>query len=221
MLSHALQTAVEMRDKFVVLQLEPGALLEPKWIETLATSLALLRRLDLRLIIVADEEAGGGLQAALPGSAVRLQAAIGRQGQRAILLSAASLISVQKLMIAAPAAQNPDGTLQWTGTPNLVPKYIPVVDQVILSQLCSLRYIPILLLPLVDTAGERVDLPASEVLAEVGKFMDASLLVFVRPPGASAPPVVAGGRRTIVTSAETQEGLFAEIFGKTKEGASA
>jgi acetylglutamate kinase len=205
-----------MRDKPVVIRLRPSALEQPERIETIAASLALLRALELRLIIVLGSDGNGdpdGEQAsdrkgpwrpAAQAAAVRLVNAIARHGQKALALPAVGVLSVHKLAVPAPA-----------------PMYVPVVEQVLLTQLCTLRYIPVLLLPVVDATGEAADLPADEIAAAVARFMEAALIIRVedqvdkvedRATPAAAPVAESAGRRTIVTTLAAPDELLAEML---------
>jgi acetylglutamate kinase len=195
-LSQALRAAVSLRDQVVVVRLDPAALETPEHLEGIARSLALLRALDLRVIVVS----------AIRAQAPQLVAAISRHGQRALAVLTAGVITVHKLMVPAPDAGAP-------GSAAMVPMYIPVVDQALLVQLCSLRYIPLLMLPVVDEAGQPIDLSDDEVGAAVGKFLEARLVVFLHGAGsAPAAPPAADGRPTMVLSAAEPEKLFAELL---------
>lgn len=164
-----------MRDKVVVIRLQPEALAPPESIEKMASQLTLLRALDLRLIIVVASDGDDSFSAATRAQLSALTLAISRQGQKAVPLQANSVIAVHKLAI-----------------PDSAPKYLPVVDQVMLTQLCTLRYIPMLLMPITDADGAALPIPSDEIVAAVGKFMEAA--------------------RTFVNTPETPDGLFADLF---------
>lgn len=191
-LHHALRAAVTLRDKVVVLGFRAQAFAAPERVENLAVHLALLRALGLRLIVILND--------ATPSPAVRLAAAIARQGQRPLLLPATGIISAAPPVAGAPVLSPPVTLL--------------TVDPVPLGQLTTIGYIPLLLLPVLDEAGAVVNLAADDVAAAVGLYLDAALLVFVRAHPSDSPPLplFAAGRQTVVTSAESPAGILSDIL---------
>ena len=187
-LHHALRAALALRDKVVVLRLLAAAYTAPEPVAHLAVHLALLRALGVRLVVILDA----------PEPAARLAQAIAGQGQRALLLPATGIISVPPPAAGAPA----------------LPMLPVSVDPVPLGQLTAIGYIPLLLLPLTTETGAVVSLGADDVAAAVGLYLDAALLVFVRARRADAPPLplLAAGRPTVVTSAESPAGLLAALL---------
>jgi len=181
-LARALRTGIGLRDKVVVLQLEAAALVDPVRIEAIAADVALGRALGLRLIAVCEPGSGPGALDA-QGPALRLIAALERHGATGVALPAAGLVTVH---------------------PGL-----PVVNAMVLVQLCSLGYVPILLLPVADAAGVLVDLAPAALAAAVARFTDAALLVLMgdgcAPPGMPSPPVVS-------TQAASPGQLLADIL---------
>ncbi len=191
LLHQVLSSAVQLRDKVLVVRAEAGALASEEQVAQLAATLALLRQLGSRVIVVL-----GPADAQLHG--VRLMTAISRHGQRALLLPAAGVLTGNRQATAEAQAVLP-----------------VVVDQVLLGQLCSLGYVPLLLLPLIDESGVPISVSADEVTAAVALFLDAALLVFVRDGQTSnAPPlpVLAAGRRTVQTSADKLAALLSEVL---------
>jgi hypothetical protein len=148
-LSQALRSSVALRDKVLVVLLEPGALAVAEHVEGIAQTLALLRALDLRVIVVHASPAGEGAADATP----KLIGAIAQHEQRALCIL-------------------PHGVVR---TLPMLP--FPLIDQALLIQLCSLRYIPILMMPVVDEAAAPVDLSAEQVASAVAKFLEALLVV--------------------------------------------
>jgi hypothetical protein len=195
-LSRALKAAVGLRDKVVVVRLDPRAKspVQLDEFEAMGEFLSLLRSLDVRVIVVfgagsqgptdAVADAPADAPALSPAAVTRLQAAVLRHGQKAVSLLSSGVISSPLL-----------------------------IDQVLLTQLCMLRYIPILILPVLDGTGRTLHLSADEVGVAIGKYMDAALLVFVRGDDAAVPlPLGIGSRRTLVTTATNAEQLFFDIF---------
>ena len=87
------------------------------------------------------------------------------------------------------------------------PALLPVVNPILLIHLCSLAYLPILLLPVADTAGEVVDIQASVIAAAVAQFMGAALLVSLggaqpspAPPSEAAAPPPPGQPATVTAA---------------------
>lgn len=168
-LARALRAGAQLRDKVVVVTLDPTTLDDPQKVEPLAADLALARSLGIRMVTVCDPGTGPGpLDAQRP--ALRLVAALEKQGERGVALPAAGLVTVHRL----------------PPTPT-TPAILPVVNPILLIHLCLLGYIPILLLPVADTAGQVVDTQAGVIAAAVAQFMAAPLLVSlgVTPSGAA------------------------------------
>lgn len=189
-LSQALLSSVALRDKVVVVRLDPTGVEDH--LEDIARSLALLRALDLRVIVIhgpRTPQRRAAKQPPLTDVAPQLIAAIARYEQRAV-------------------AVLPHGVIQVLP---MVP--FPLVDQALLIQLCSLRYIPVLMMS--------ADLAADQVAATVGKFLDAALVVHLQEGkgAASSPPRVEGEPRTIHLSAASTDKLLAELLLKAADPA--
>jgi hypothetical protein len=182
-LSQALLGSVALRDKVVVVRLEAAALDAAAHVEALGQTLALLRALDLRVLVVLGARAGAPAEAT-----PQLIAAIGRHDQRALALL-------------------PHGVVR---TLPLVP--FPLVDQALLIQLCSLRYVPVLTLPVLDDAAKPVDLSAEQVAGAIARFLGATLVVHVHAGEAAAPPQVEGEPRSIAVSAASPDALLADLL---------
>jgi len=188
-LARALRAGAQLRDKVVVVTVDPATLDDPQKVDPLAADLALARSLGIRMVTVCDPGAGPGpLDAQRP--ALRLVAALEKQGERGVALPAAGLVTVHRL----------------PPTPS-VPAILPVVNPILLIHLCSLGYLPILLLPVADTAGQVVDTRAGVIAAAVAQFMAAPLLVSLdaAAPGAAPPSPVSGppspGQPVTITAA--------------------
>jgi hypothetical protein len=184
-LSQALLGTVALRDKVVVVRLEPAALASPEHVEGIGRTLALLRALDLRVIVVHAAPEG-----AHPGGAPQLIAAIGRHDQRALALL-------------------PHGVVR---TLPLVP--FPLVDQALLIQLCSLRYVPILMMPVLDDAARPVDLSADQVAAAIARFLDAVMVVHVHAGEAASPPRVEGEPPAVAVRAGDSDAMLGELLAR-------
>jgi hypothetical protein len=188
-LHHALRTAAELRDKVVVLRLEAGAMVDGQRLGELAAALSLLRQLGVRVLVVLGPFPGPKDSQT---QAVQLLGAIADKGQRALLLPSAGIL-----------------------TPSPQPGLPVQVEPVLLGQLASLGYIPLLLLPVLDRQGAAVPVPPDEVAAAVAAFTDAALLVFVRtrpPAGPVALPPIAAGRRTHETTVAALGELTASLL---------
>ena len=172
LLERSLRAAAAMRDQVVVVRLDAAAVASAE-LEPLAAKLALLRSLDLRVIVVLDADPNGQAEP----HAHRLTSAIARHGQRAVGLSSAGIVSVS----AATPALPEDAAARLT----------PTVDPLLLVHLCMLRYIPLLYLPILDESGATVDCAADDVAAAVGKYLGASMLVFLRHERPLTPPTLA------------------------------
>jgi len=184
-LSQALLGTVALRDKVVVVRLEPAALASPEHVEGIGRTLALLRALDLRVIVVLAAPEGSH-----PGGAPQLIAAIGRHDQRALALL-------------------PHGVVR---TLPLVP--FPLVDQALLIQLCSLRYVPILMMPVLDDAASPVDLSADQVAAAIARFLDAVMVVHVHAGEAPSPPRVEGEPQAVAVRAGDSDAMLGELLAR-------
>ena len=173
-LARGLRAGVRLRDKMVVVEIDPAAAAEPAKLDALATDLALARALGLRIITVCTPGAGlGSLDALRP--ALHLTSALDRHQQRGISLPAAGVVTVHRIPQAALAAA--------PGTPPM----IPVVNIAILVHLVALGYVPILVPPVVDASGEPATDVATGAVAEiVARFVGAALLL-VSPSGAQLP----------------------------------
>jgi hypothetical protein len=185
-LSQALLGSVALRDRVVVLRFAPGVLGAADLVESVARTLALLRALDLRVIVVHDPRAQG--EGAAADATHALIAAVARYEQRAIAIL-------------------PHGVVR--AIPH-VP--FPLIDQALLIQLCSLRYIPILLLPALDDEARPAELTAEQVAACIGKFLDAALVVHLHVGPTEAPPQVEGEPRAIAVGAAATDTLLAELL---------
>jgi hypothetical protein len=180
LLARALRAGIGLRDKVVVVQL--AAVDDPAQLEAIAGDLALARALGVRVITVGEPGSGPGPLDA-QGPALRLVAALQRHGTTGVVLPAASLVTVHPGM--------------------------PVVNAMVLVQLCSLGYVPILLLPVVDAAGVVVDLAPAALAAAVARFTAAALLVVM------ADVATAGtlpGPSIVTTRAATPGQLLADVL---------
>lgn len=171
-LAQALRAGIRLRDQVVVLEVDPVAATDPARMETLAADLALARALGIQVITVCPVGAGSGPLDA-HGPALRLGAALDRHGARSVLLPAAGMVTVHILPPEAVAA-----------APG-VPAMIPVINTVVLIHLSALGYIPILVPPVVDAAGQAVALGAGALAVFLAQFLSAALLVL--PVGSEAP----------------------------------
>lgn len=185
-LSQALRGSVALRDRFVVVRIEAGVLENAGHAEGLAHHLALLRALDARVIVVAD--AGPAAAVSTADLAAPFVAAIARHEQRALTLLPHGIVRMLPLVPFA------------------------IIDQAVLIQLCSLRYIPVLPLPVLDEAGKPVDVSATQIASGIAKFLEAVLVVHVTAGAATAPEQVEGEPRTIAVNAGALDVLFAELF---------
>jgi hypothetical protein len=207
-LARALRAGIRLRDKMVVLRLDPASLGDPERLEALAGDLALGRALGMRIVAVCDPGSGPGALDA-QGPALRLVAALEKHGERGVPLSAASVVTVHRLPAAAVAASG-----------GSVPGMIPVVNTIVLIHLSSLGYVPILLLPAADTAGEVAELAADAIAAAVAQFTGAALLVSLgdhptatlTDPSAQAGAPNPPGPPTLVTSSATPGRLLLDIL---------
>jgi hypothetical protein len=198
-IAEALRAGIRLRDKVIVLSVD--ALRDPARIDVIAADLALARALGAQVLVVAS--AGEGprpLDAQGPG--LRLLAALERQGERGVLLPAASLVTVHRIPLAA-------------ATPG-VPTMIPVVNIAVLVHLLALGYVPILFAPAVDAEGGAVDLGANMLAMFVAQFTSAALLL-VSPDGAppEAPEAGAGLPPTppiVVTDLASPGRLIADML---------
>lgn len=186
-LSQALLSSVALRDKVVVVRLDPTGM-EPH-LQDVARGLAVLRAIDLRVVVVhgarPPQKRAAKAPPPPPDLSAPLIAAIAQHEQRAV-------------------AVLPHGVVQVLP---MVP--FPLIDQALLIQLCSLRYIPIILL-----GAEHA---ADEVAAAMGKFLDAALVVHLQEGKAAAPPQPAEGEpRTIALSAAATDKLLAELLLKAR-----
>lgn len=182
-LSQALLGTVSLREKVVVVRLEAPVLAAAAHVEAIGQTIALLRALELRVIVVLGARAGASADAT-----PQVVAAIGRHNQRALALL-------------------PHGVVR---TLPLVP--FPLIDQALLIQLCTLRYVPILALPVLDDAAAPVDLTAEQVAAAIGRFLEAALVVHVHVGVAAAPAQVDGEPRTIAVSAAAPDVILTELL---------
>jgi hypothetical protein len=187
-LGQALLGSVALRDRVVVVRLTPAALDAPEHVEGLGRTLALMRALDLRVIVVHDARRGEPATPPTKDATPALVAAIARHDQRALALL-------------------PHGVVR---TLPMLP--FPLIDQALLIQLCSLRYVPILTLPVVDEAAAPLDLAAELVAGTIGKFLDAALIVHVHVGQAEPPPQVEGEPRAIAVSAASPDALLADLL---------
>ena len=172
-LARAIRTGTRLREKLVVLEIDPAAAGDAAVLEAVAADLALARALGIRLVAACDPGSGPRPLDGL-GPALRLVAALERKGERGVTLPAAGVVTVHRIPAAAVAA-----------APG-VPSMIPVVNAPVLIHLSALGYIPILVPPAVDGAGEGVtDLAAEALAGLVARFMSAAMLVL--PSGRAAP----------------------------------
>ena len=181
-LARALRAGIGLRDKVVVVQLAAAALADPAQLEAIAGNLALARALGVRLLVVGEPGPGPGPLDG-PAPALRLVAALARHGATGVVLPAASLVTVHPGM--------------------------PVVNAMVLVQLCSLGYVPILLLPVADAAGVVVDLAPAALAAAVARFTDAALLVVM---GDAAPAGLLPTPPTVTTRAAAPGQLLADVL---------
>ena len=177
-LGPALRGATTLRDRVLVVALDREAIEPADRLETIAESIAILRAVDARPIVIFD---AGGIGAPEHVATARLGAAIQRHGPRAIPLTGGSVVTVHRLDI-------PTG-----------PMFMPIVDPALLGQLSALRYIPLVTLPIVDADGRQSDVPPTEIALAAAKFLDAAVLAIVRrgkQPAPEIPPGPDGVRRT-------------------------
>jgi hypothetical protein len=199
-LARALRTGTRLRDKLVVLEIDPSAAGDPGRLDALdaiAADLSLARSFGIRLVTVCAPGTGPGPLGAL-GPALRLIAALERHGERGVSLPAAGLVTVHRIPAAALALA--------PGTPPM----IPVVSTTVLIHLSALGYVPILIPPIRDAAGEPVtDLEPGVIAGFIAQSMSAALLVLpvghaptppaqdtgaeIRPGQPPLPPVVVTG----------------------------
>ena len=92
-----------------------------------------------------------------PGPALRLAAALERHGAMGVALPAEGIVTVHAGM--------------------------PVVNAMVLVQLCSLGYVPVLYPPVADAAGVVVDLAPEALAAAVARFTDAARVISTDAPG--------------------------------------
>ncbi len=212
MLARALRAGIQLRDKVVVLELAPAALDDPQQLEAIASDVALGRAIGMRMVAVCEPGAGSGpLDAQRP--ALRLAAALDKHGERGVPLPAAGVVTAHRLPPIAVTAG--------------APAVIPVIRTIILIHLCTLGYVPILLLPVVDAAGEAIpvaDAGVGVIAAAVAQFMGAPLLVAVGgpgttaeaqatpPPDAAAPPPPPSGQAIRVTTSAAPGQILLDIL---------
>ncbi len=199
-LVRALRACRGLHNKVVILALDPATTGDPVRLASLAAQVALLRAFGVLMITVCAPGAGTGpLDAQAP--ALRFVAALAAHDTTGVTLPATSVLKVHRLPPEAVAAMEAAGSAG--ATPGLVPLPTPVI----LVHLCSLGYVPILLLPIADQDGEALALEAGVVATLVAGFMDTALLVLAheRRGDAGGPPV-------IVTDPAAPEHLLNDIL---------
>jgi len=185
-LAQALRAGIRLRDKVVVLAVDGAEAADPAKIDAIAADLALARALGIKVVTVIDPGKGSGpLDAQRP--ALGLAAALDRCGERGVSLPATGIVTVHRIPPEALAA-----------APGM-PAMIPVVNTMVLIHLSTLGYVPIVLPPIADAAGEAVELGAAAIAVFIAQFMSAALLVLpeaaplVGPADPPIPPIVVSG----------------------------
>lgn len=168
--AYALRSGALLREKVIVLRLSGDTMNGPALI-ALAADMAVLRAIDVRLVVVSAPPDAG--------ASVRLCARLGAQGVRAIAVQSSGLVTVTPL---------PHATADGSAGP-LVPT-VTSVDAVALLQLCTLQHVPIVLLPLLDVDGSVVPVPVDEVAQALARGMGAIATVHVGdPPAVLTSPI--------------------------------
>ena len=194
--ARALRQAALLREKVVVVRLSSAAI-TPSTADALAGDMALLRSLDVRLAVLCDQ--------ASTAATLRLQAAIGRHGGRAIVVHASGLASLQQIPHAT--ARRPVAT-------------VVTFDPVALLQLCTLQHVPIVISPLLDADGDSIAVCGDEIAHAMARSMGAVAIVCVGEPPATltSPFVVAGPPVRVVHVPEVlQHLILASLLAETTE----
>lgn len=187
-LHRALRGGRAIRDRVVLLHVVATTLATPDGMASFADTVALLRAVDVRPIVLLDADASADL-------ARRLEAAITQRGERGLLFAAASVVAVQRIETGA------------------APAFVTMVESVLLDQLMALRYVPVVTLPVLDAAGVASEVSAAEVARMASTFLNVAVLVRVGSDDEAAP--TEGAWRTVHVPASALDSLLAAIVLET------